>query len=287
MDRTGDGLGEMIIGAPGWPGYYAYIFGGGSPYDFLAEQNTPDDLGANQFWAGAVSGAGDVNGDGLGDYIIGGGGSDNFPDGPSESGRAYLYRDLLNDGCSIFATPGTLTNGDNFFTTIGALEGGAEDDCTEFADPGPDVWFVYTATCTGPCNFSTCGQADFNTKIAVYSGCSFTGFITCNLTNLLGCNDNFFFCIGGTSTLTVDVVEGQCYRVRVGGAADASGSGILTVTPQCPDCPADLNNDGVVDGGDYGLMLGQWGTNGSGDLNGDNVVNGADVGLLLAEWGDC
>lgn len=48
--------------------------------------------------------------------------------------------------------------------------------------------------------------------------------------------------------------------------------------------PADLNCDGVVNGGDLGIQLSQWGGPGTGDLNHDGVVNGADVGLLLAAW---
>jgi len=48
--------------------------------------------------------------------------------------------------------------------------------------------------------------------------------------------------------------------------------------------PADLNCDGVVNGGDLGIQLAQWGGPGTGDLNHDGVVNGADMGLLLAAW---
>lgn len=46
----------------------------------------------------------------------------------------------------------------------------------------------------------------------------------------------------------------------------------------------DLNGDGVVNGADLGLMLGQWGTAGSADLNADGIVNGADLGILLGNW---
>lgn len=54
-----------------------------------------------------------------------------------------------------------------------------------------------------------------------------------------------------------------------------------------PDCLADLNNDGTVDGADLGALLGQWNTNGSADFNGDDVVDGADLGTLLGAWGVC
>ena len=52
-------------------------------------------------------------------------------------------------------------------------------------------------------------------------------------------------------------------------------------------CPADLNGDGIVDGADLGIMLGNWGTSGAGDFDGNGTVDGADLGVLLAAWGGC
>ena len=60
---------------------------------------------------------------------------------------------------------------------------------------------------------------------------------------------------------------------------------------ECPPAgnPADLNDDGLVDGADLGLMLGAWGLCTDdpclGDLTGDGQVDGADLGLVLGEWG--
>jgi hypothetical protein len=36
-----------------------------------------------------------------------------------------------------------------------------------------------------------------------------------------------------------------------------------------------------------GLLLGNWGATGTGDLNNDGIVNGADLGLLLGAFGVC
>lgn len=48
---------------------------------------------------------------------------------------------------------------------------------------------------------------------------------------------------------------------------------------------ADLNLDGVVDGGDLGLLLALWGQEGvDADLDTDGVVGGGDLGVLLANW---
>jgi hypothetical protein len=55
------------------------------------------------------------------------------------------------------------------------------------------------------------------------------------------------------------------------------------------NCPADLNNDDIVDGADLGTLLGSWGScpGCPADLNDDDVVDGADLGTLLGEWGPC
>ena len=54
-------------------------------------------------------------------------------------------------------------------------------------------------------------------------------------------------------------------------------------------CPADFNDDGVVNGVDFGSLLSAWGTcvGCQQDLNGDGDVGGPDVGLLLVGWGLC
>src|SRR5690606_1400184 len=71
-DRSGDGRGEVLIGAPGWPGYHAYLYKGDGDFALLLDIGSPDDLGANQFFGGAVAGIRDANGDGMGDFIVGG-----------------------------------------------------------------------------------------------------------------------------------------------------------------------------------------------------------------------
>jgi hypothetical protein len=52
-------------------------------------------------------------------------------------------------------------------------------------------------------------------------------------------------------------------------------------------CPGDLTGDGMIDGADLGLLLGNWSQDGAGDLNEDGIVDGADLGLLLGAWGPC
>jgi len=54
-------------------------------------------------------------------------------------------------------------------------------------------------------------------------------------------------------------------------------------------CFGDFNDDGVVNGADFGSLLAAWGPcpGCPADLNEDGDVNGADVGLLLSVWGAC
>ena len=83
------------------------------------------------------------------------------------------------------------------------------------------------------------------------------------------------------------VVCGNTPDQIVGGWFDKGGN---TFTDECPDdtCPADLNGNGSVDGGDVTIVLGDWGlTDSPADLNGDGEVSGADLTIVLAEWGAC
>lgn len=89
-----------------------------------------------------------------------------------------------------------------------------------------------------------------------------------------------------------------------GGAMALSTSGVLTcrisdsvnsvhtickiqLGDEGSSCPADLDDDGDVDGTDLATLLAQWGTNGSADINGDGTVNATDLSSVLAAWGNC
>jgi hypothetical protein len=61
---------------------------------------------------------------------------------------------------------------------------------------------------------------------------------------------------------------------------DADGDGYGNV------CDADLNNDGVVNGGDIGPFRAALGSaGGAADFNGDGTVSGGDIGVLRASLG--
>lgn len=49
------------------------------------------------------------------------------------------------------------------------------------------------------------------------------------------------------------------------------------------DCPADLNNDGTINGFDLSAVLAGWGSP-AGDTNGDGTTNGIDITTVLSAW---
>ena len=63
---------------------------------------------------------------------------------------------------------------------------------------------------------------------------------------------------------------------------------VVVDMPDAPPCHGDLNDNGVVDADDIGLLLAYWGPNPhAGDFNDDGMANAADLGILLSQWGEC
>ena len=80
-------------------------------------------------------------------------------------------------------------------------------------------------------------------------------------------------------------------QILNGQLADTNTNGI----PDCCEpgnscCIGDIYENHIVDGGDLGILLSEWGVvtpTTNSDLNRDGFVNGADLGILLANWGPC
>lgn len=101
------------------------------------------------------------------------------------------------------------------------------DDAT-FDGPGhyinsPNIWYCYTATCTGCATISLAGS-NFDTKLAVYDGCGcYPG-----ADDLIKKNDDFS---GQQSEVTIAVKSGSQYLIEVGGFnASVTGQGILNIS---------------------------------------------------------
>jgi hypothetical protein len=153
---------------------------------------------------------------------------------------------------------------------------------------GPDVWFNWTATCTGSATASVCG-ASFDTTMVVYNSiCPGTlGSRTLGCSNDSRCGDD--------ASVTWNCVEGQSYRIRIGGASPVlfaqRGYGALVVDCTSPciwqsdDCFADYNDDGGIDGDDVIAFFADWDSSQNcADVNQDGGVDGDDVITFFGGW---
>ncbi len=176
--------------------------------------------------------------------------------------------------------------GPHVFNTSGATTDGPADTpsppCTVV---NQDVWYQYTAACTGQLSASLCNVTNYNAAIVIYDGCSCSP----TLGAVLGC-DNDSCAVGGAAQVTVPVVMGQCYLIRVGGEGATFGLGELSLncvpdSGNVNECAGDANNDCAVDLNDISgfvdELLGTVVSPPSGvcrvDLSNDGELDGRDI----------
>lgn len=129
---------------------------------------------------------------------------------------------LPNDNCGQATPIGNVVNLP--FNTVLATFDGPGHCMTS-----PNIWYCYTATCTGNVAVSLCGSS-FDTMLAVYNGCSCPP----SKDNLIECNDDF---CNLQSQITFAAVTGNQYLIEVGGYGDEQGHGLISVNceGQVPD----------------------------------------------------
>ncbi len=138
-----------------------------------------------------------------------------------------------NDLCE---NPSILNNGITIFTTVGAdTDGPAEPlDCTKSGSDqiGSDIWYHYTATCTGDLTVDLC-NGGYDSKAAIYAGCN-----ACPTERPIACNDDTEQCgpFGQGALVTVPATQGECFTVRVGGFLADQGSGLLLASCDVGSC---------------------------------------------------
>ena len=134
---------------------------------------------------------------------------------------AAAFAQSGNDDCSDAIE---IVFGDTWFSTTSATDDGPElpPDCNEGFGTGfgSDIWFTLLADQSGGIVVSTCDTADYDTRLAVYTGCDGV---------LIACNDDGEDCSGFTSRMTFDGVEGETYLLRVGGFDGERGTGTISV----------------------------------------------------------
>jgi|CXWL01.1.fsa_nt_gi hypothetical protein len=98
----------------------------------------------------------------------------------------------------------------------------------------PSVWYKYVATRTGPLDINTCGSG-FDTVLSVYD----TNSCPSGTGTQIACNDDAPAgspCGGTRSALSVSVVAGETYYIRLSGYNDAAGEYVLNVGPVNDHC---------------------------------------------------
>jgi hypothetical protein len=147
------------------------------------------------------------------------------------------------DACSEAIEISEVTN--LSFDTTGARFGGRG-----LCMVSPNIWYCYTASCTGDVTVSLLGSS-YDTMLAVYKGC--VCFPTSS--DFIACNDDF----SGTyqSQITFAAIAGNQYLIEIGGYGGSQGKGFLNIScegvfgpekPDLGDAPDSTNNDGKVMG---------------------------------------
>jgi predicted Zn-dependent protease len=194
-----------------------------------------------------------------------------------------------NDNCAnaIISFAGSVA-----FTTVGATTDGPNEpgacDGNGFSQIANDVWYIFPAQCTGTATISLCG-ANFDAKLAVY-------YNNCPAASgqVLACSDNG---CGTAPQVSLPVIYGNLYRIRIGGAApNANGSGTMVITCTPRPCPADIDGNGSVNIDDLFAVIAAWGpcpappTTCPADVspaNGNGQVNIDDLFAIINAWGAC
>ncbi|MBH8558496.1 FG-GAP-like repeat-containing protein [Hymenobacter negativus] len=261
-DVNGDGYADVLIGA------YFSGSGQGRAYCYLGSSTglatTPTTLSEPSAAAGnnfgnSLAGAGDVNGDGYADVLVGAQG----PNDNSRQGRAYFYlgsrNGLVNTPSTALSEPSAV-NGNNFGTSVASA-----------GDVNGDGYSDVLVGAQGPNDGTRQGRAYF------YPGNSagLTATPTATLSEPSAVNGNYF----GYSVSSAGDVNGDGYSDVLVGASGASstntgrayyylgsGTGLLTN-------PTTLSEPGAAAGTSFGLSVA-----GAGDVDGDgysDVLTGA------------
>jgi hypothetical protein len=170
------------------------------------------------------------------------------------TGRQYLIevggfgpeagRGLLNISCRSWSGDPSPSN-DNCYeaesigdvTDLSFNTRGATFDGSGLCMTSPNIWYCYTASCTGDVTVSLAGSG-FDTMLAVYDGCG------CDPTedDLIDCNDDCGY--DTTSKLTFAAIAGRRYLIEIGGYDSETGHGVLDISCGGPVSPgtADLGD---------------------------------------------
>jgi len=165
-----------------------------------------------------------------------------------------------NDSCSNALA---ISDGVHSGTLVGATNDG-NASCGS-SNSSSDVWFSWTASCTGTASISTCGTNDIggtdqgiDTVLSVYSSCGGSE-LACNDDDALAACSGFEAGLARDSAVQVPVAAGQTLLVRVS-TWNNSATGPFTLRVSCagsgPSNDSCTNPTVVSDGTHNGTLVG-------------------------------
>jgi hypothetical protein len=284
-DVNADGFADFVVGAYGAgadDAGRAFVYFGGDGFDLMPDGTLAGEAPSDLFgWS--VTGAGDFDGDGYSDVVVG------APNRDAYSGGAYLF---LGESGSAFDPNADIVviGGENEFVGNAAMTGGADLNGDGFTD-----LVVGAAGALGGAAFVLYGSSVPDTSIegtlVAPPGAGLTGPLSVGDVDQDGYADVLVLS-GVDSTSTTDDAA-YVYRGGPGGSFDVAADASLAQTQQYLTFNGDLNGDGRGDfsTGDYkassnrGLGWVYFGTEFPLNLTPDGVLTGSVAGDELASVG--
>ena len=228
---------------------------------------------------------------------------------------------LADDGQDVVLRNLVMQNGDEDEGGAVKIDGNSHidfDNCIIRNNEGKKGGGVYVNS--GSATFTSCrfennesedegGALHLNSSSATLTDCTFVEnetdkngagiYANSSPVTLFGCeiSDNDADEDGGgiyrnssTVKLTDTIVCGNSPNDQIEGSwQDLGGNCVEINCDNCqPDCIADVNQDGIVDSADLGLVIAAWGSsNATCDLDGNKLVDGGDVAYVLGYWDSC
>jgi hypothetical protein len=190
----------------------------------------------------------------------------------------------------IYNTTGSITDS-SFAGNRSGVFGPGSGSAIMIVGSNGDGETVLMDSCTVTNNYA----GDSGSAIEIYEHAKFHPVVARIVNTLVSGNISGDPVLSGAAGLRVVGQQSSCVlsgttSICSNAPFDVDGPFLLEVPASVCDCLADLNGDGVVSGGDLGLLLNAWGPtapSGAGDVNHDGLVDGADLALMLNSWGFC
>jgi len=160
------------------------------------------------------------------DYLIEIGG---YSDSDFGAGVISIYCEgqqngsLTNDNCQNAKPVGNVTN-------LGFDITSATFDGPGYFMNSPNIWYCYTATCTGNVTVNLCGSS-YDTELAVYKGCSCYPVPS----SLIKYNDDD---CAYQSRVTFAATAGEKYLIEIGGDVFLTSEGVMSIRCEGEEPPS-------------------------------------------------